>query len=146
MGRRDNPELEPSEADLAEAEAATRQLLAIYDEPAPVEPPPGLAARVVAALPRPATRTARLPAWAALRPLAALAGAAVLLLALGALGALYAAPGLAAVAGSPDSALGQIGRALLATPVGGMLIGAGAGATLALVALAAGVWLWRRRK
>lgn len=139
MGRRDQPELTPSDADLAEAEAATRRLLAARGEPAPAEAPPGLAARVVAALPPSGAAQARRPWWSALRP--ALAYAAVLLLALVGLGALAADVGLARAA-PPESALGRIGLALAGTPLGDLL--AAGGAALGVVALLAGAWLWWR--
>lgn len=141
MGRRDQPELTPSEPDLAEAEAATRRLLTAYGEPAALEPPPGLAARVVAALPAsPAAGRGRRPWWAELRP--ALAYAAVLLLALVGMGALAASTGLGRVAVAPESALGRISLALAGSPLGDLL--AGGGAALGVLALAAGAWLWWR--
>ncbi|HMQ30744.1 MAG TPA: hypothetical protein PKD53_08435 [Chloroflexaceae bacterium] len=138
MGRRDEPELTPSEAELAEAEAATRRLLAAYGEPAPAEPPPGLAARVVASLPAtpPAQGVSR-PRWAPARPLVAWAAAAALLIVLGAVGALASLPGLVRVAGGPQSALGRISNALAATP-----LGPDGAAALALVALVAGAAIW----
>lgn len=140
MGRRDQPELTPSDADLAEAEAATRGLLAAHSEPAPVQPPPGLAARVVASLPQSPSARAHRPWWVALRP--ALAYAAVLTLALVGMVALAAGTGLTRVALPPESALGRIGIAFAATPLGQLL--AGGGAALGIIALAAGAWLWWR--
>lgn len=146
MGRRDEPELIPSEAELAEAEVATRRLLAAYGEPTPVEPPPGLAARVVAALPEPALRRrSQRSFWAPARPALAWGLAAALLIVLGAVGALASLPGLVNVAGGPDSALGRISLVLAATP-----LGPDGAAILAVVALSAGAALWwalvRRRE
>jgi hypothetical protein len=151
MGRRDEPELTPSDAELVEAETATRELLALYDEPATVEAPPGLAARVLAAMPAaPSPRASRRPFWAAPRPpLAAWAAATVLLLALGALSALAVGPGLGGIAPAPDSLLGRISLALAATPIGPLLVSAGGVAALALLAIGSAAWLWwslRRRR
>ncbi len=144
MGRRDEPELTPSDAELAEAETATRELLALYDEPATIDPPPGLAARVLAAMPTaPAPRAARRPFWAAPRPLAAWAAAMLLLLAVGALGALAAGPGLAGIALEPDSLLGRISLAVAASPSGALLLGA---VGVALLTVGAAAWLWWSRR
>lgn len=137
MGRRDQPELTPSDGELAEAEAATRALLAAHGEPAQAAVPPGLAARIVASLPPTAAPEQPRPWWLTLRP--ALAYAAVLALALAGLGTLIAS-GVAGGAVAPESALGQIGLAIAGTALGQLLVGGGA--VLGLVALAAGAWLW----
>lgn len=146
MGRRDKPELSPSETELAEAEAATRLLLATYDEPAPVAPPPGLAARIIAAMPEaPQAQQPGRSLWAALRPAAwALGAAALVLLAIGGWGALVDSLGRVQVAGGPGGALGRLTLTLTlaARPLAELLAGAGAvprgvlSAALALLALA----------
>ncbi len=146
MGRRDEPELIPSEAELAEAEAETRRLLAAYGEPAPAEPPPGLPARIVASLPTTSPgRRERQTRWTFLRPVFAWAMAAALLIAFGVVGALATLPSLGSVAGAPQGTLGRISNVLSASP-----LGVGGGAALAIIALVAGATLgWalvRRRR
>lgn len=148
MGRRDKPELTPSDADLAEAEAATRLLLAPFDEPRPVPPPPGLSARILAALPDagPEPRASS-PWWAALRPAAwAAAALALLLVAFGAWGVLGDSRGPAQVAGGPDSLIGRttLTLTLAAKPLLNLLASAGLVALASALAVAVGAWLWWR--
>lgn len=145
MGYGDKPELTPSDSELIAAEERTRRLLARYGEPAPVEPPPGLASRVVAALP-PARQPLR-PLWR--RPAAwASAAAAALLLALATLGALGLGAIPASVAGSPDTLLGRLSLTIAQTarPLSGLITGAGLVALLIALALAGGLWLWLWRR
>lgn len=82
MGRRDERGLRPTDADLAAAEAATRAMLADYDEPQPLAPPPDLAARVLAALPTTA-HPSQARTWPRMGFGMTLATALLLLLALG---------------------------------------------------------------
>lgn len=143
MGYGDKPELMPSESEVSAAEESTRRLLARYGEPAPVEPPPGLASRVVAALP--SSRQPRRPlrrrpvAWAA-------AAAAALLVALGSWGALAVGAIPASVAGSPDTLLGRLSLTIAQTarPFIDLITGAGLAALFVALAIAGGLWLWRR--
>jgi hypothetical protein len=145
MGPRDEPELSRDDGGLAADEAATRALLARFSEPAPVAPPPGLEARLLAGLPRGAPpRPAAHPwrraaAWAA-------AAAAALLLALGAWGVLINSLGPARVAGGPADGLGQLVLVLTlaAKPLVNLLADAGLAAALAVVTFAAAAWLWWR--
>lgn len=141
MGRRDEPELTPSDAELAEAEHATRQLLARFDEPGLIEPPPGLATRIVGALPQTRPPAPRRPAWAFPRGIVAPAALAMLFVMV-LVGALTFLPGLVGVAGGPESLLGRVGRALAGTPLGALLTGAGGVALLVALIVVAGGWLW----
>jgi hypothetical protein len=125
---------------LAEAETATRELLGRYNEPAQIELPPGLTARVLAAMPAPPAP--RRPFWAAPRPVAAWAAAVVLLLTLGALGLLASGPGLAGAPLTPDSLLGRLSLVLAGTPLGPLLLGMGGVAALTGLAVGAAFWLW----
>lgn len=144
MGPRDGLELNPDDDELAAAEAATRRLLAPYGEPAHVEPPPNLAARVVAGLPRGAPRRVAHPWRTGLW--AAAAGALVLLLSLGAWGVLINSLGPSGVAGGPADGLGQLVLilTLAAKPLVNLLADAGAAAALAVATAAASAWLWWR--
>ncbi len=144
MGRRDESELILTEAELDAAEGATRQLLAPFGEPSAVEPPPGLAARVLAALPaaRPtpalAPRSRRLGVWAA--------ALVALLLAVGAWGVLVNSLGPARAVGGPAAGLGQLllVLTLAAKPLLNLLAHTGlAAALLALIGMAS-AWLWWR--
>jgi len=144
MGRRDESELILTEAELAAAEAATHQLLAPFGEPSAVEPPPGLAARVLAALPTAqptpalAPRSRRLGAWAA--------AMVALLLAVGAWGVLVNSLGPARAVGGPTEGLGQLllVLTLAAKPLLNLLAHTGlAAALLALIGMAS-AWLWWR--
>ncbi|NTU83013.1 MAG: hypothetical protein HGA45_27205 [Chloroflexales bacterium] len=147
MGRGDGPPtLTPSDAEVAAAEDSTRLLLARFGEPAAVEAPQGLEARVIAALPqarrplRPLRR--RAAAWAATAMVA-------LLLALGVWG--LAGSGPAPVAGQPPSALDRLTLtlALAAQPIVDQLADIGPAVALSALALGVGVgvwvWLWWRR-
>lgn len=149
MGRRDAPELTPTDDELAAAEESVRRTLARYHEPAPVPPPPGLAARVLAALqaePPPGSRPE--PARRRLGLAAVWAGAAMvfLLLAFGAWGVLVNSLAPASVAGGPAAGLGQLllVLTLAAKPLVNLLASAGATAALVVVAAAGGAWLWWR--
>jgi len=144
MGRRDESELILTEVELAAAEQATRQLLAPFGEPSAAAPPPGLAARVLAALPaaRPtpalAPRRGRVGAWAA--------ALVALLLAVGAWGGLVNSLGPARAGGGPAEGLGQLllVLTLAAKPLLNLLAHAGlAAALLALIGMAS-AWLWWR--
>lgn len=149
MGRRDEPELTPSDAELAEAEAATRELLARYGEPAPAQPPPGLVSRVLAAMPAGRPGRARRPWWAFPRPAAAWAlGALAALLIL--VGGLTAMAGVAASAGVAfgSGPLGRLSAALASGSLGGPLAVPAPGLLLIAlgVAIAAVVWWGLRRQ
>jgi hypothetical protein len=142
MGRRDD-ELTP--AALAEAEAATRRILARWDEPQPVAPPPGLARQVLATLPdspRQARSSAPLPTigrWA-------LALGAALLLALGGWGVWLDSAGPAGLLGTLGAGLAGLALqlTLMAKPLINLL-GASAGMGLAaLAALIVGGAIWWR--
>lgn len=141
MGHRDD-ELTPAE--LASAEAATRRLLARWEEPQPAPPPAGLPGRVLAALPVAAQPAPRRP----LRTLGAglLAAAAVLLLGMGAWGVWLNSAGPAGLLGRLSAGLAGLilQLTLMAKPLLNLL-GASAGLGLAaLVALLAGgaIWWW----
>lgn len=148
MGRGDEHELMPSEAELAEAEAGTRLLLTRRGEPALVAPPPGLSARVLAALPEPGRpRASRSTGMLWARVAVAWAAAAVaLLLVFGAWGVLGDSLGPARVAGGPDSSLGELTftLTLAAKPLVNLLAGSGIYVALAGVAILVGAWLWWR--
>ena len=145
MGRRDEPELTPTDEELAAAEASLRRTLARYDEPAPVAPPPNLAARVLASLPaNPPGRQRAAPALPRLAPAAGWAAAtfAALLLALGSWGVLLNSHAPAAAAGGPGQLL--LVLTLAAKPIVNLLVSAGAAAALVALAAAVGAWLWWR--
>ena len=146
MGRGNELELPPSDDELTSAEADTRLLLARYGEPRAIEPPPGLAARVVATL----AQTVAAPAperrprvW--LRPAVGWGVAvAALLLALGVWGALT--DRLTQVAGGPHTLLGRLALSLTQAvrPLADLLVSIWPGIALAFLALAAAAWLWWR--
>lgn len=144
MGPGDEPELTPGDDDLAAAEEATLRLLARFGEPAPAEPPPNLAARVVAGLPRGQSRRAALP-WRRAAWLAAAASLATLLI-VGTWGVLVNSLGPARVAGGPADGLGELVLVLTlaAKPLVNLLADAGLAAVGAVVAIAAMGWLWWR--
>lgn len=81
MGRGNESELSMSDADLAEAEAVVRSVLAPTGEPTRVAPPADLASRVLAALPHAADPPPRRAWW--LAPLTGLATLTLLLLMVG---------------------------------------------------------------
>lgn len=144
MGPGNEPELSPDDDELAAAEAATLRMLARFGEPAPVEPPPNLAARVVAGLPRHTPRPVAHP-WRRAGALAVSTLLAVLLV-VGAWGVLINSLGPARVAGGPADGLGQfvLVLTLAAKPLVNLLADAGVlavGAAGAIVLLA---WLWWR--
>jgi hypothetical protein len=149
MGRRDEPELIPSDAELAEAEAATRDLLARYGEPAPAQPPPGLIGRVLAAMPDIRPGQNGRPWWSFPRPIFAwgLGVLAALLILVGGLAALAgAAAGGVAFGSGP---LGRLTAALVSSPqFGGVLAVPAPGALLIAlgVAIAAVAWWGLRRR
>jgi hypothetical protein len=142
MGRRDEPELTPGDEELAAAEAATRRLLEPFGEPALLEPPAGLAARVTARLPG-APRRARpwrgAVAWAA-------SLAAALLLSIGAWGVLVNSLGPSRAAGGPEDGLGQLvlTLTLAAKPMVNLLADPGLAAAAALLTAATAAWFWWR--
>lgn len=141
MGRGDDTELNLTEAELAADEAAVRNLLAPLGEPAAAPAPPGLASRVLAALPAAARPRARLSlGWAA----AGLAALAMLLL--GAWGVLGDSLGPARLAGGPAGGVGQLvlTLTLAAKPLVNLLADAGPAAALAPALIVAGAWLWLR--
>lgn len=144
MGALDKLDQGPGDDELAAEEAATRALLAAYGEPAQMEPPPTLAARVVAGLPRGASRRPAHPWRTASWGAAALALA--LLLSLGAWGVLVNSLGPAGVAGGPADGLGELLLifTLAAKPLVNLLAHAGAAAALAAVLIVAAAWLWWR--
>jgi hypothetical protein len=152
MGRRDELELTPSDAELAEAETATRDLLARYGEPVPAQPPPGLVSRVLAAMPEEAPGPqARRPWWAFPRPVAAwgLGLVAAMLIIVGGLAALVGAAARANVAASPDGLLGRLTAALAGRPLVGALAAPFPAAILISLGLVvAGIVWWglRRRR
>jgi hypothetical protein len=146
MGRRDEPELTPTDDELAAAEASLRRALARYNEPSPVAPPPDLAARVLAALPaEPPGRRQKAPARPRLTPAAGWAASAfaILLLALGSWGVLVTTY---APASAPADGPGQLLLVLTlsAKPLVNLLASAGAAAALVLLAAVGGAWLWWR--
>jgi hypothetical protein len=141
MGRRDDPELTPSDAELAAAEERTRLLLARFGEPTAVEPPPGLADRIMAALP---------PARRPLRPLRrrtlgwGITAVASLLVILGLWVALGGGIAPASVAGvSSVTLLDQFTFSLATQPLDNLP--SGAVLVVALGILIGGAWLWWRR-
>ncbi len=137
MGRRDEPELMPSDGELAAAEAHTRRLLARFGEPSAVAPPAGLADRIVAAMPsvsrpiRPLRRRAL--GWA-------ITAAASVLVVLGVWVTLGI--GLAPASVAEATLLGQLTISLAARPLG--TLPSGAGLVIVLGALVGGAWLWWR--
>jgi hypothetical protein len=149
MGRRDEPELTPTDEELAAAEASLRRTLARYSEPAPAAPPPDLVARVLATLPRErAPGIERAPAAPRLGPAAgwAVAALSILLLAIGAWGVLVNSLAPASVAGGPADGLGQLllVLTLAAKPLVNLLASAGATAALVVLTAVGGAWLWWR--
>jgi hypothetical protein len=148
MGRRDEPELTPTDDELAAAEASLRRALARYHEPAPVAPPPDLAARVLASLPAELSRRQQLAPVRRLGPAAGWAAAALatLLLALGAWGVLVNSLAPASMAGGPADGLGQLllVLTLAAKPLVNLLVSAGATAALVVLTAVGGAWLWWR--
>jgi hypothetical protein len=142
MGRRDEPELTPSDAELAEAEAATRELLARYGEPAPAHPPPGLVSRVLAAMPQGRPGRDRRPWWAFPRPVAAWAlGAVAALLIL--VGGLTALAGIApaGIALGPGI-LGNLRAILASRPLGDILAAPAPGLILIALGIAVAAVAW----
>lgn len=140
MGRRDEPELTLGDDEMERAEAATRRMLAPFGEPSAAAPPPGLARRVLAALPTAA------PSPTLRRPAAWLALALALLLAVGAWGVLGNSLGPASAAGGPADGLGQLVLVLTlaAKPLLNLFANLGlVAAALALVGFGA-AWLWWR--
>jgi hypothetical protein len=147
MGRRDEPELTPSDDDLAEAEAATRALLARYGEPRPAEPPAGLTGRVLAALPE--QRPARRPWWALPRPAAAMAlGAlATLLVLVGGWALLAGGLAPADVAAGTASPFGRLTTAIATRSLASLVgVPAPVALILGLGLVAALVWWGYRRR
>jgi hypothetical protein len=144
MGSGDELELIPGDDELAAAEEATMRLLARFGEPAPAEPPPNLAARVVAGLPRGRQRPVAHP-WRRAGGLAAAAALALLLI-VGAWGVLVNSLGPARVAGGPADGLGELVLVLTlaAKPLVNLLADAGLLAAGAVVAIVAMGWLWWR--
>jgi hypothetical protein len=144
MGRRDEPELTPTDDELAAAEASLRRALAHYDEPSPVAPPPHLATRVLAALPAEPPGRRQPAAVRRLAPAAGWAAAALaaLLLALGSWGVLLNAYAPAGAAAGPGQLL--LVLTLAAKPLVNLLASAGAAAILAALTAVAGAWLWWR--
>jgi hypothetical protein len=138
MGRRD--ELELTSADLDADEVATRRLLAPFGEPAAAPPPPGLASRVLAALPaaaQPRPRR-RLSPWLIL--------VLGLLLAVGAWGVLGNSLGPAQAAGDPGEGIGQLVLVLTlaAKPLVNLFANLGlVAALLVLLGFGAALLWWR---
>lgn len=149
MGRRDEPELIPSDAELAEAETATRDLLARYGEPTPAQPPPGLISRVLAAMPELRPGQDRRPWWSFPRPVFAwgLGVVAALLIVIGGLTALAGAAASDVAFGSGP--LGRLTAALVNSPsFAGVLDVPAPGALLIALgfAIAAVAWWGLRRR
>ncbi|MFV9506206.1 MAG: hypothetical protein AB4911_16780 [Oscillochloridaceae bacterium umkhey_bin13] len=142
MGRGDEHELVPTDPELSADEATIRMILRQSGEPALVEPPPGLANRVLTTLAdgRPTRAPRRLHPWW----LPALGGFASLTLLLLVLGGLVLTT-TSNVAGSPGSgmtlALGQ-----LAQPVLPLLPLLGGVSLLILLGLLVAFLLWQRRR
>lgn len=145
MGRGDDSKLSLDQFELADDEAAVRQALARWGEPAPAPPPPALAARVQAALaegrpirdrPR---RVRRSWAWMA-------AALLVPLLLLGGWGVFLDSTGPAGLFGDASGGLAQglLALTLAAKPLLNALAGAGplAPALIAFAGMAG--WLWWR--
>jgi hypothetical protein len=144
MGDRDD-ELSgpPAAAELEEAEAATRRLLARYGQPSPALPPRDLAARAMVRLQAAQPpRNARRRAWGLLPLLAGLS----LLLGLGLWGVLGDSAGPASLLGG---GAGGAGRALLlltlaAKPLVNLLLAAGPlGLGLLALGFVGGLIWWR---
>lgn len=142
MGRRDD---KLTLTEIHAAEEATRRILARWDEPQPVAPPPGLARQVLATLPdspRQARSAAPLPTigrWA-------LAVGAGLLLILGGWGVWFDSAGPAELLGTFGAGLAGLALqlTLMAKPLINLL-GASAGLGLAaLAALIVGGAIWWR--
>lgn len=146
MGRGDDAELTPSDAELAAAEAETRGLLARFAEPSSLTAPETLTAQVLARLPAQLPRAApRSLAWTRMLG-GAFAAALAALVALGIWGVLADSFGPARLAGGADAALGQLLLllTLAAKPLVNLLGALGPGVLLAAVTLAVAGWLWWR--
>ncbi|NNJ10941.1 hypothetical protein EKD04_011420 [Chloroflexales bacterium ZM16-3] len=140
MGRRDS-QLRPDDA-LISAEAETRRLLARYGEPLTVEPPAGLAVRVLDGLANqqpthPASRLRRIYGGV-------MALCVLILIAFGAWGVLIDSSGPAHLFGDMSGGLSQmlLLLTLAAKPLINLLLTAGAATLAVIVAIVGGSWLW----
>ncbi|EFO80620.1 hypothetical protein OSCT_1560 [Oscillochloris trichoides DG-6] len=135
-----NTHLTPEDL-LVAAEAETRRLLARYGQPAPIEPPPDLAGRVIAALatPRPSPTSRLRRIYGTVVSVFFLA-----LISLGSWGILLDSRGPANLFADLSSGLGDffLFLTLAAKPLINLLLTAGA-ATLAIIGVViAGGWIW----
>ncbi len=145
MGRRDDSELSLDNLDLADDEAAVRQALAPWGEPAQAPPPPAIAARVQAALVegRPVRDRPRRPRWSLAWVLTALLTPLVLL---GAWGVFLDSAGPASLLGDPAGGLGRfvLMLTLAAKPLLNALLLTGPILLALTLGASAAAWLWWR--
>ncbi len=135
-----NAHLTPEDL-LVAAEEETRRLLARYAQPAPIEPPPDLAGRVIAAIenpdPSPTSRLRRIYGTVVSLFLA-------MLISLGSWGILLDSRGPALFFGDLSSGLGDffLFLTLAAKPLINLLLTAGVATLVVIVVILAGGWLW----
>jgi hypothetical protein len=148
MGNRNDDELENELVDplqVAEDERFVQQLLARYDQPHHVSPPPGLAARASLAVlrERPRSRAAfRRTIW----PLQVVGFALGLLVAMGLWGVFGSSTGPASLFGGVESSLGRafLWLTLAAKPLINVLVAIGSIGLAGCVAFMLCAWLWWR--
>jgi hypothetical protein len=148
MGNRNDDELENEPVDplqVAEDERFVQQLLARYDQPHHVTPPPGLAARTSLAVLREQPRSGavlRRVLW----PVQLASLALGLLVAVGLWGVFGSSTGPASLFGGAESGLGRafLWLTLAAKPLINVLVAIGPVGLAALVAFILCAWLWWR--